>query len=144
MEASNNGESQDYPASQLDWLLDDLVNRVSVIRGAVFLSGDGLALGATRGLARDDAEQLAALCAGLQSLARASGRHLGGGEVRQTMVEMESGFLFVVAAGNDTCLAVLTGAELDAGQVAYEIAVLVERTTEHLQVDPRTLSAPGR
>lgn len=129
------------PGSQLDWLLDDLVNRVPDVQRAVYLSQDGLALGASRALQRDDAEHLAALAAGFQSLARGAGRHFGGGEVRQTIIEMSSGFLFVMAAGQGTCLAVLTGAEPDVGQVAYEMAVLVQRTSEHLQVGMRTPSA---
>jgi len=127
--------------SQLDWLLDDLVLRVPHIKQAVFLSQDGLALGATRGLDQADAEHLAALAAGFQSLARGAGRHFGGGEVRQTIIEMTSGFLFVTAAGQGTCLAVLTGAEADVGLVAYEMAVLVQRTGDHLQVTMRTPSA---
>jgi predicted regulator of Ras-like GTPase activity (Roadblock/LC7/MglB family) len=129
------------PGSQLDWLLDDLVNRVPDVQRAVYLSQDGLALGASRALQRDDAEHLAALAAGFQSLARGAGRHFGGGEVRQTIIEMSSGFLFVMAAGQGTCLAALTSAEPDVGQVAYEMAVLVQRTGEHLQVGMRTPSA---
>jgi predicted regulator of Ras-like GTPase activity (Roadblock/LC7/MglB family) len=130
-----------YPVNQLDWLLDDLVSKVAHIQRAVFLSQDGLVLGASHGLDRADAEHLAALAAGFQSLARGAGRHFGGGEVRQTIIEMASGFLFVTAAGHGTCLAVLTGAEADMGLVAYEMAVLVQRTGEHLQVNTRTRSA---
>jgi predicted regulator of Ras-like GTPase activity (Roadblock/LC7/MglB family) len=127
--------------SQLDWLLDDLVLRVAHIQQAVFLSQDGLALGASRGLDQADAEHLAALAAGFLSLARGAGRHFGGGDVRQTIIEMTSGFLFVTAAGQGTCLAVLTGAETDVGLVAYEMAVLVRRTGDHLKVNMRTRSA---
>jgi predicted regulator of Ras-like GTPase activity (Roadblock/LC7/MglB family) len=130
-----------YPVSQLDWLLDDLVLRVADIRQAVFLSQDGLALGASRGLDREDSEHLAALAAGFQSLARGAGRHFGGGEVRQTIIEMTSGFLFVTAAGQGTCLTVLTGPEADVGLVAYEMAVLVQRTGDHLTVNTRPRSA---
>ena len=39
--------SQRYPVNQLDWLLDDLVMRVPHLTRAVFLSQDGLALGAS-------------------------------------------------------------------------------------------------
>lgn len=130
-----------YEVGQLDWLLDDLVLRVPHIERAVFLSQDGLALGASRGLDQADAEHLAALSAGFQSLARGAGRHFGGGEVRQTIIEMASGFLFVTAAGQGTCLAVLTGVGADLGQVAYEMALLVQRTGEHLKVNLRTPSA---
>jgi predicted regulator of Ras-like GTPase activity (Roadblock/LC7/MglB family) len=130
-----------HPVNQFDWLLDDLVVRVAHVQRAVILSQDGLALGASRGLDRADAEHLAALAAGFQSLARGAGRHFGGGEVRQTIIEMASGFLFVTAAGQGTCLAVLTEAEADVGLVAYEMAVLVQRTSERLQVNMRTRSA---
>ena len=69
---------------QLDWLLDDLVRRVGHVTKAVILSQDGMALGASQTLSRDDAEHLAALAAGFQSLARGAERHFGnGGAVRQ-------------------------------------------------------------
>jgi predicted regulator of Ras-like GTPase activity (Roadblock/LC7/MglB family) len=135
------GPNGNYPTNQLDWLLDDLVLRVPHIQRAVYLSQDGLALGASRGLDRADAEHLAALAAGFQSLARGAGRHFGGGEVRQTIIEMSAGFLFVTAAGQGTCLAVLTGSDADVGLIAYEMAVLVQRTGDHLQVNTRTSSA---
>jgi predicted regulator of Ras-like GTPase activity (Roadblock/LC7/MglB family) len=127
-------------ASELDWLLDDLVARVVHIDKAVILSRDGLAIGASAGLSREDAEHLAAVAAGFQSLARGAGAQFGGGQARQTIVEMESAFLFVTAAGEGSCLAVLTAAAADAGLVAYEMAILVKRVGEHLSVDPRPAS----
>ncbi len=86
-------------SGELDWLLDDLVLRVTDVRHAVVLSGDGLAMGASGGLGREDAEHLAAVASGFHSLAKGAGRHFGAGGVRQTMVEMDDGFLFVAAAG---------------------------------------------
>jgi len=122
---------------KLDWLLDDLVERVPAARQAVVLSADGLLMGSTHGLGREDAEHLSALAAGVQSLARGAGRHFGGGNVRQTIIEMDSMLLFVTAAGNGTCLAVLASADADAGLIAYEMAVLVKRVGQHLQASPR-------
>ena len=129
----------------LSWLLDDLVTRVAEISMAVILTRDGLAAGASTGLSREDAEHLAAMAAGIQSLARGAGRHFGGGRVRQTIVEMENSFLFVTAAGEGSCLAALTTANADVGLVAFEMAVLVKRVGPHLLVDPRPGSAgsPG-
>lgn len=124
-------------AGQLDWLLNDLVARVTRVEKAVILSRDGLLVGASDGLNREDSEYLSAVAAGFQSLARGAGRHFGGGEVRQTVVEMETAFLFVMAAGEGSCLAVLTDAGVDAGMVAYEMAILVRRVGEHLGVSPR-------
>ena len=43
-------------SGSLDWLLDDLVTRVANVDKAVILSRDGLAIGASSGLAREDAE----------------------------------------------------------------------------------------
>ena len=128
---------------QLDWLLDDLVRRVAEITKAVILSQDGMTLGASDTLGRDDAEHLAALAAGFQSLARGAARHFGGGAARQTIIEMESGFLLVTAAGGGTCLAVIAGPGADLGLVAYEMAILVRRSGEHIQVNTRASALSG-
>jgi predicted regulator of Ras-like GTPase activity (Roadblock/LC7/MglB family) len=131
-------------AGQLGWLLDDLVRRISEISKAVILSQDGIALGASQTLGRDDSEHLAALAAGFQSLARGAARHFGGGGgLRQTIIEMEAGFLLVSAAGSGTCLAVIAEPGADLGLVAYEMAVLVRRTAEHIQVSTRASALSG-
>jgi predicted regulator of Ras-like GTPase activity (Roadblock/LC7/MglB family) len=124
-------------SGELSWLLDDLVTRVAQVDRAVILSRDGLPLGASAGLAREDAEHLAATAAGFQSLARGIGQRFGGGGIRQTIVEMENSFLFVSAAGAGSCLAVLSPATADAGLIAYEMALLVKRVGTHLSVNPR-------
>ena len=135
--------SQISQVGQLDWLLDDLVRRVGLVSKAVILSQDGIALGASGTLERDDAEHLAALAAGFQSLARGAGRHFGGGGVRQTIIEMETGFLLVSAAGSGTCLAVIAEQGADLGLVAYEMAILVRRTGEHIKINTRPSALSG-
>ncbi|MFJ8542289.1 roadblock/LC7 domain-containing protein [Streptomyces sp. NPDC093586] len=132
----------DRRTGELDWLLDDMVLRVSEVRHAVVLSNDGLAVGASTGLGREDAEHLAAVSSGFHSLAKGAGRHFGAGGVRQTMVEMDDAFLFVAAAGDGSCLAVLTTVTADIGLVAYEMARLVRRVGEHLHTPPRTAARP--
>jgi predicted regulator of Ras-like GTPase activity (Roadblock/LC7/MglB family) len=96
---------------ELNWLLDDLVDRVASIRKALVLSGDGLATGASKDLTREDSEHLAAVASGFHSLAKGVGRHFEAGSVRQTVVELDDAFLFVTAAGDGSCLAVLSDAE---------------------------------
>jgi predicted regulator of Ras-like GTPase activity (Roadblock/LC7/MglB family) len=125
------------PTRELSWLLDDLVTRVASIRKALVLSGDGLAVGSSEGLTREDSEHLAAVASGFHSLAKGVGRHFDAGRVRQTMVELDEAFLFVTAAGDGSCLAVLTDADSDVGQVAYEMALLVKRVGVHLGSAPR-------
>ena len=122
---------------QLSWLLDNLVGQVEHVQQALILSRDGLVVAASRGLTSEDSEQLSALAAGLQSLARGTGKHFQAGEVRQTIIEMESAFLFVIAAGTGTCLAVLTSADPNVGLIAYEMAMLIRRMGRYLAAEPR-------
>jgi predicted regulator of Ras-like GTPase activity (Roadblock/LC7/MglB family) len=128
--------------TNLDWLLDDLVERVPAAQQAVVLSADGLLMGSTRGLRREDAEHLSAMAAGFQSLAKGASRHFGTGPVRQTVVEMESAYLFVTAAGQGACLAVLTEADTDIGLVAYEMAMLVTRVGQNMTSPARIPPLP--
>ncbi len=126
-----------HRAGELNWLLDELVQRAPEVRFAVMLSADGLAMGASAGLAREDGDHLAAVASGFHSLAQGAGRHFDAGEVRQTMVELEGGYLLVAAAGEGTCLAVFATARGDLGLIAYEMARLVRRVGEHLNAPPR-------
>ena len=129
-------------AAELNWLLDTLVNGVPQVRQVAVLSSDGLLVGSSTGLSREDAEHLSAVAASFQSLARSAGRQFGGGTVRQTIIEMEHAFLFVTAAGHGACMAVLAGADADVGLIAYEMAMLVRRVGQHLATLPRSAVEP--
>jgi uncharacterized protein len=129
-------------AAELNWLLDTLVNGVPQVRQVAVLSSDGLLVGSSTGLSREDAEHLSAVAASFQSLARSAGRQFGGGTVRQTIIEMEHAFLFVTAAGHGACMAVLAGAGADVGLIAYEMAMLVRRVGQHLATLPRSAVEP--
>ena len=124
-------------AGQLDWLLDDLTARVPEITRAVILSRDGLSIGASSSLTREESEFLSAAAAGIQSLARGTSNQFGGGDVRQTVVEMDFVMLFVMAAGDGSCLAVLAVQGADLGEIAYEMALLVRRVGDHMGVTQR-------
>ena len=129
--------AQTDTTGQLSWLLDNLVDQVEHVQQALILSRDGLVVAASRGLSPEDSEHLSALAAGLQSLARGAGQHFRTGQVRQTIIEMESAFLFVIAAGQGTCLAVLTSADANVGLIAYEMAMLIRRMGKYLAAEPR-------
>jgi len=122
---------------QLSWLLDNLVSRVANVREALVLSRDGLVVAKSSDMSREQGDRLSALAAGVQSLARGAGQQVGGGEVRQIVIEMDSAFMFVMAAGQGTCLAVLASAEANVGVMAYEMAMLVRRMGMHLTATPR-------
>jgi predicted regulator of Ras-like GTPase activity (Roadblock/LC7/MglB family) len=136
-------EARTHPPGELDWLLDDLVGQVRAVRCAMVLSADGLPLAASAALSREDGEHLAAVASGLHSLAKGTSRHFETGGVRQTMIEFEQGFLFVMAAGSGAGLAVFSHADADIGLIAYEMARLVRRVGEHLTAPPRPSGPSG-
>jgi predicted regulator of Ras-like GTPase activity (Roadblock/LC7/MglB family) len=125
---------------ELDWLLDDLVRRLAGAEGAVVLSADGLLMGRSQSVPRENAEQLSAMASAFQSLARGVGRHFGKGDVRQTVVELDRAFLIVTAAGRGACLALLATENADMGMVAYEMNVLVHQVGESLSTNPRKIA----
>ena len=130
-------------ADQLGWLLDNLVTRVANVSQALVLSRDGLVVAKSRTMTQEEADHLSALAAGVHSLARGTGQQVGGGQVRQTIIEMESAFLFVMAAGRGTCLAVLASSGASLGVMAYEMAMLVRRMGTHLTAAPRGPEHPA-
>lgn len=124
-----------------NWLLDGLVQRVAGAEQAIALSGDGLLLARSTVMDRDHAEHLAAMASAFQSLSRAVGTEFGKGAVRQSVVELEHGYLVVTEAGEGACLALLASVEADLGMAAYEMNVTVQQVGSTLSVNPRTLSA---
>jgi predicted regulator of Ras-like GTPase activity (Roadblock/LC7/MglB family) len=136
--------TQQGVAAELSFLLDDLVDRVPQIRKVVVLSRDGLVMGKSRGVGREDAEYLAALAAGFHSLAIGAKPQLESGEIRQTLIEMDQGLFFVVPAGANSCLALLSEVGANAGLVAYEMTMLVKRVGRQLSTGIRQSAAgPG-
>ena len=120
------------------WLVNDLVDRVAHVNQAVVLSHDGLLIAKSTGLSREDGEHLSAVAAGMHGLARSAGRRFSRGSVRQTIIEMEAGFIFVTAGGNGACIAVLATEDADVGLVAYEMEMIVARVGQYLSTPVRT------
>lgn len=129
-------ESVQQPGS-FGWLITDFVRRVPGVAHAVVVSADGLMLAGSEGLPRDRAEQLSAVSSGLVSLTAGAARVFEAGEVAQTVVEMERGYLFLMAISDGSCLSVLAAPNCDIGLVAYEMTLLVERVGQQLTPELR-------
>lgn len=127
---------------ELGRLLGDLVDRVAGARHAVVLSTDGLVVECSPELPAVDAESLAATASALHGLARGTGHRFGGGSIRQTVVEMDHAFLFVTAADNGSCLALLGEEHADVGLIAYEINLFVQRAGRAIEAAPRSRLTP--
>ncbi|GAB2921120.1 roadblock/LC7 domain-containing protein [Nonomuraea fastidiosa] len=119
-------------AKDVNWLVTGFVEEVPGVAHAVVVSADGLPMAYSRGFPQERADQLAAIAAGLVSLTQGSARVFGGGEVTQTLVEMQRGLLLVMAISDGSCLAVLAAPDCDMGLVAYQMTILVERAGQVL------------
>ncbi|MFC7218876.1 roadblock/LC7 domain-containing protein [Streptomyces polyrhachis] len=126
-------------AAGLAWLLEALLARTPGTRHALVLSRDGLKLCHTPELSDDRADQLAAISAGIQSLAHGASMEFGDGSggVRQSMTEFYGGVLFIVEAGAGSHVAIVADEECDAGLVGHNMMELVEQLGEHLSAAPR-------
>lgn len=123
----------------LAWLLENLLERTPGSRHALVLSKDGLKLCHTRALTVDQADQLAAIASGIQSLSYGASVEFGDGTggVRQSMTEFHGGILFIVEAGEGAHLAVVSADEADVGMIGHNMNELVEQIGEYLTAPPR-------
>lgn len=124
---------------RLTWLMEGLLERTPGARHALVLSRDGLKLCRTPELSADQADQLAAIAAGIQSLSHGASIQFGDGSggVRSAMTEFYGGVLFIVEAGEGAHLAVVTDEEADPGLVGHNMSELIEQLGDHLSARPR-------
>jgi hypothetical protein len=120
------------------WLVEDFVSRVAGVAHAIVVSADGLLLAGSERLPIDRAEQLAAVASGLVSLNLGAARCFEAGEVKQTVVEMERGYLFLMSISDGSCLAVLAAPNCDIGLIGYAMTRLVERVGIQLTPEIRS------
>ncbi|PSK97739.1 hypothetical protein CLV63_107132 [Murinocardiopsis flavida] len=123
----------------LEWLLENLVGSTPGALHALVLSKDGLKLCRTAALAVDQADQLAAIAAGVQALSHGASMEFGDGTggVRSSMTEFHGGILFIVAAGMGAHLAVIATQDADVGLIGHTMDELVEQIGPFLTAPPR-------
>lgn len=115
-------------ATNVNWLVNNFVDHVPGVTEAVVVSSDGLPIAASSGLDRDTVDRFSAVASGLIGLSYGAAGRFNGGAVSEVIVEMENVFLFVTGISDGSLLAVVADAKADVGLVAYEMAVLVEKT----------------
>lgn len=124
---------------ELEWLLENLLAKTTGTRHALVLSKDGLKLCHSSALTVDQADQLAAIASGIQSLSYGASVEFGDGTggVRQSMTEFHGGTLFIVEAGEGAHLAVVASDEADVGLIGHNMHELVEQLGDYLTAPPR-------
>lgn len=124
------------PAIGVDSLMDELVETLPDVDGAIVLSPDGLLLASSQGVDHEFAEYLSAASSGLHALAVAAGQQSGARTVHQAVVEMEHALLVITPVGPVAILAVVLDGAPDFTSVGGQIATFAERVGRRLGVPP--------
>ncbi|MFF0429008.1 roadblock/LC7 domain-containing protein [Streptomyces sp. NPDC004520] len=141
-------------ARNLQWLLGNLVEEVPGVRSVAVVSSDGLMLlssdPATQQAATSAAEtgrpggprgssaDLATIVSGIGSLTIGAARLMDGGGVKQTMVAMDEGSVFVMSISDGSLLGVHATPDCDMSVVAYHMALFVGRAGHVLTPEVRS------
>ncbi|MER7789540.1 roadblock/LC7 domain-containing protein [Streptomyces sp. NPDC097640] len=141
-------------ARNLHWLLSNLVEEVPGVRSVAVVSSDGLMLlssdarhAAAVAEAADPTAQdgpkgssadLATIVSGLGSLTLGAAKLMDGGLVKQTMIAMDQGSLFVMSISDGSLLGVHATPDCDMTVVAYHMALFVGRAGHVLTPELRT------
>ncbi|MFH8406653.1 roadblock/LC7 domain-containing protein [Streptomyces sp. NPDC018019] len=137
-------------ARNLHWLLTNLVDEVPGIRSVAVVSSDGLlllssdpALAAAAPRAgqqspRGSSADLATIVSGLGSLTTGAAELMDGGTVKQTMVAMDEGSLFVMSISDGSLLGVHATPDCDMSVIAYHMALFVGRAGHVLTPELRS------
>jgi predicted regulator of Ras-like GTPase activity (Roadblock/LC7/MglB family) len=120
-------QTMDTEYRNLNWIVTRFAERVPDVAEAVVVSSDGLLIAMSDGLDRAGGDRLAAVAAGLISVAHGAGQPLDGGPVNQIIIEMERALLLTMAISDGSSLAVTATRPCDIGLIAYEMAVLIEK-----------------
>lgn len=118
--AATAGDTEDVA-----WLIEQFVAGVPGTTHAVIVSMDGLQLASAGAVDRDLGDQLAALTAGLLSMANQGGAFLGMGGTEHLTVRYSGGHLLVMRAGEAAGLAVAAATGADLRVVAYQMTQFV-------------------
>ncbi|WP_043266090.1 roadblock/LC7 domain-containing protein [Streptomyces sp. CT34] len=146
------GQGLSSQARNLHWLLTDLVDEVPGIRSVTVVSSDGLMLlssdpgRATAPKARPgdsdgpkgSSADLATIVSGLGSLTTGAAKLMDGGAVKQTMVAMDEGSLFVMSISDGSLLGVHAAPDCEMNVIAYHMALFVGRAGHVLTPELRT------
>ncbi len=111
----------------LGFLLTNLVGHVPGIREAAVVSSDGLLIALSENVDRETGDRLAAVAAGLLSVARGAGAPMNAGAVHEIIVELERVLIVVMGISDGSALAVVATRPCDIGLVAYEMAMLSDK-----------------
>lgn len=128
----------------LSWVLNDVLT-VRGARHAILVSADGLLLERSSEIGRDEAETNAAAMSSMQSLSRAVADFVGAGKGlwKQTLMEYDGGWIFLIAAGQGSYLAVSAALDVDMEAMSFRMQKTVSALSKAMSVAPRSENGAG-
>ncbi|MFJ8855076.1 roadblock/LC7 domain-containing protein [Streptomyces sp. NPDC102437] len=136
-------------ARNLHWLLSNLVEEVPGVHSVTVVSSDGLMLLSSdpghliartdgQGGPRGSSADLATIVSGIGSLTIGAAKLMDGGGVKQTMVAMDEGSVFVMSISDGSLLGVHATPDCDMSVIAYHMALFVGRAGHVLTPELRS------
>ncbi|MFG3405834.1 roadblock/LC7 domain-containing protein [Streptomyces sp. NPDC048142] len=141
-------------ARNLHWLLSNLVEEVPGVHSVTVVSSDGLMLlssdpgrltakaaapaAGTPDGPKGSSADLATIVSGIGSLTVGAAKLMDGGGVKQTMVAMDEGSVFVMSISDGSLLGVHATPDCDMSVVAYHMALFVGRAGHVLTPELRS------
>ncbi|MFG2831179.1 roadblock/LC7 domain-containing protein [Streptomyces sp. NPDC048434] len=145
------GQGLSSQARDLHWLLTNLVDEVPGIRSVAVVSSDGLLLLSSDPERTEEAARpsggdgprgssadLATIVSGLGSLTNGAAKLMDGRAVKQTMITMDEGSLFVMSISDGSLLGVHATPDCDMSVIAYHMALFVGRAGHVLTPELRS------
>ncbi|MFF0200856.1 roadblock/LC7 domain-containing protein [Streptomyces sp. NPDC005017] len=122
----------------LAWMLDSALEIPGALH-AVLISADGLLMARTKDFDKDNADRVAAAMSGVQSLSRSLGFFCEGDHQhwRQTLVEFDGGWVFLISAGQGAYLGVSAAPDVDMADITFRMQQLVGQLGKALMTPPR-------
>lgn len=124
----------------LDFLLNDFLDRVPDVTHVIAVSADGLLIARNDELPEADADRLAAIASGLVSLLSGAAASLKAAPVISCLAEMYGGYMFSMAIDGGASLLALASYDCDIGQVGHELADLINQIGEAISPAVRNYS----
>ncbi|MEV7106156.1 roadblock/LC7 domain-containing protein [Streptomyces atroolivaceus] len=112
--------------------LDQVIGDVRGARHAVLLGADGLPRGATSGLNRDMADTISAAMTGIHAYSRVTSQFAGVQEDaawRQTVIEFQHGWIFLISAGTGAFLAAAAEHDCDIEEFTTRLHEVIPKLT---------------
>ncbi|WP_395571701.1 roadblock/LC7 domain-containing protein [Streptomyces sp. BK79] len=128
----------------LSWMLDSALEIPGALH-AVLISADGLLMARTQDFDKDDADRVAAAMSGVQSLSRTLAFFCEDPHQawRQTLVEFDGGWVFLISAGEGAYLGVSASPDVDMADITFRMQQLVAQLGKRLTTPPRENLGPS-